>query len=72
MQGADAGDAVSSSRSGHAENACPPPRPFGLRPGGQQQNANLFLRRTLGIIRIDSLATKRKANAAPQEESCIL
>ena len=30
----DAGDVVTSSRSGNAADACPPPRPSGLRPAG--------------------------------------
>jgi len=30
----DAGDAVTSSRSGNEADARPPPRPFGLRPAG--------------------------------------
>jgi len=30
----DAGDAVSSSRSGNEADARPPPRPLGLRPAG--------------------------------------
>src|SRR5438093_8838996 len=59
----DAGDVVISSRSGNAADACPPPRPAGLRlprPAnhcglpvmiqlgmGPQQNAKLFLREPL-------------------------